>query len=589
MSAYSKHFVICLSLSIIVTYVILFLRSQKKSFALVVPVIFFIFFYNYDYSLLPGVPPILICYAGAVYSSLLVLFFASIEETCLQRIKINCVLFKVFLFAFVQFVCIFICQCFPWAIDTFPLSNVDTVLFTVFAGENEGAEEFVWSSFFKRVPLYAVLYFAVLLAVQMALAYYLSKRSLSIKFHLWRMKYNVIACDFKVTLLQIVKPVTLIVFVYFSILSVLLPGIFLSSAFEALTQKSVDSELYRFHYVYPDSVKIVSPERPKNLIVVFLESMETNFAKYTPEIVTLEKSHISFPPGGVSVAGTGWTIAGITAKLCGIPLNMPMGVNEYLGELPTYLPKARCLMDLLEKEQYNQDFIQGSNGDFTQIRKFVDVHGHLKIHDSKYYKEKGKIPSDYYVFWEIEDRKLYQYAKDELDSLYKLGRPFALFLTTLDTHQPNGYADEICNRDFGDVKDVYPRALRCASKQLYDFILWTKNQPWSKNTVISVMGDHTMPMLSVKANVPHDDSLYWTNFVINSTVEVPMKERLYSSLDMFPTLMESMGFKIEGRRLGLGSSLYSDSLTMLELYGRRTLDSLLRERSIQYDYFLFGN
>ena len=57
---------------------------------------------------------------------------------------------------------------------------------------------------------------------------------------------------------------------------------------------------------------------------------------------------------------------------------------------------------------------------------------------------------------------------------------------------------------------------------------------------------------------------------------------------MFPTLLEAMGFKLENRGAGLGRSLYSDSLTMLELYGRKMLDSFLRERSIQYDEFLFG-
>ena len=164
MSAYSIHFFVGLSLSVLVVLVFFLFSRKEWKCAIAVPVIFFVLFYNYDYSLLPGASPMFICYVGAVYSSLLVLFFASVEKADLQRKNFNCVLFKVFLLGLIQFVCVFICQCFPWAIDTFPLSNVDTVLFTVFAGENEGAEEFVWSSFFKRVPLYALSYFVVLLA-----------------------------------------------------------------------------------------------------------------------------------------------------------------------------------------------------------------------------------------------------------------------------------------------------------------------------------------------------------------------------------------------------------------------------------------
>ena len=176
---------------------------------------------------------------------------------------------------------------------------------------------------------------------------------------------------------------------------------------------------------------------------------------------------------------------------------------------------------------------------------------------------------------------------EELDSLSKKNSPFALYMSTIDTHQPEGYLDSDCMNEFEYIKEKYPKVLRCASKQLNDFVDWVRKQPWYDNTVISVMGDHTMPMLSSKAHVPLDDTLYWTNFVINSAMPKNVRNRKYTSLDMFPTILESMNFKIEGRRLGLGRSLYSDSLTVLEIYGRMSLDKLLRERSFQYDNFLF--
>ena len=148
------------------------------------------------------------------------------------------------------------------------------------------------------------------------------------------------------------------------------------------------------------------------------------------------------------------------------------------------------------------------------------------------------------------------------------------------------------NVDFEEKNgNPFPAALRCASMQLASFIGWIKEQPWFDNTVISVMGDHAMPSLSSKAGVPLTDSVYWTNFIINSAVDESVAyqhERLYSSLDMFPTLLESIGFELEGRSIGLGSSLYAEKPTLLEIYGKPVLDSLLRERSIQYDYFIMG-
>lgn len=597
MCNYTVHFVLSLFLATILSF--FFCNSKKKKVLaiLITPVFFFILFYNYDYGLfIGGIAPIIISYLGAIYSSFLLNFFISQKKSyytdessndysIARKIRRCVLLFFAFLF---QATLVLYIQCIPWAIDTFPLSNIEAVLFTIFAGANEGAEEFVLSSFGNKVCVPAIKIFFVVFASQLVVAIILKNRKLALRFVFWKIKGRILGRSLIEYLGQIHKIITLFMVVYCAILSLILPGIVMSAPFKALFQQPVDSEIYRNHYIDSGSQQIRTIEKTKNLIVILLESMETNFSEYTPEIANLEHQSINFVPGGVSVAGTSWTIAAITAKLCGIPLNMPMGVDEYLGKLPTYLPSAYCLMDLLENKKYNQVFIQGSSGNFTQIRDFVKTHGHIDLHDLEFYKDKGRVPKDYIVFWGIEDRKLYQYAREEIDSLYKLDAPFALFLTTMDTHQPDGYVDEKCNQEFGNVEKKYLKALRCASKQLNDFILWAKKQPWFENTVISVMGDHTQPRLSMKVGIPKSDSLYWTNFIINSGIQKPMKTRQYSSLDMFPTLLEAMGFVLEHRGMGLGRSLFSDSLTMLELYGRNALDSLLRERSIQYDKFLFG-
>ena len=593
---YTFHFI--LSLVLATLFSVFSSHGYKKKFLAisVTPILFFVLFYNYDYVLyLGGISPIIISYFGAAYSCFLFHFFASNENnsyvTFASQEGVSTLCAKSFLLLFftfcTQFFLLLYIQSIPWAIDTFPLSNIEAVLFTLFAGTNEGAEEFVLSSFWSKACISAIKIFSVVFFFQLAFSIILKQRRLALRFALWKIKATIMGPTIKEYFNQILKISTVFLLVYCAILSFVLPGIVMSAPFKALFQQPVDSELYRDHYIHPDSIQITS-ENPKNLIVILLESMETNFAQYTPEIISLEKEHTNFAPGGESVSGTSWTIAAITAKLCGIPLNMPMGINEYLGKLPTYLPGAYCLMDLLESRKYNQVFIQGSSGNFTQIRAFAKAHGHIDLHDLEHYKEKGNVPNDYNVFWGIEDRKLYQYAKEELDSLYGFDAPFALYLTTMDTHQPDGYVDEECNQEYENIEKEYVKALRCASSQLYEFISWAKQQPWYENTVISVMGDHTMPMLSPKVGIPKSDSLYWTNFIINSSVQKSMKPRQYSSLDMFPTLLEAMGFELKSRGIALGRSLFSDSLTMLELYGRQTLDSLLRERSVQYDKFLFG-
>ena len=587
MPPYSLHFFIALLLATIVA--VLFSRTRRLRLVALfaVPISFYTLFYNFNYGIIKGISPIMVSYAGGVYICILFFFITSIQKSVPHNHNYKKIVLKIILASVLQSVGVVYAMLVPWAIDTFPLSNVEAVLFTLFAGANEGAEEFVISSLLGKVIYPAIQGFCVMMMIQMAFAFALNRGKRAFQFSLWKIKYSLCANGFKTNFWQLQKGICFFLVLYCFIQSLILPGIILSAPFKALFQVPVDSELYRNHYVHPDSLKLEIPENPRNLIVIMMESMETNFEHHTPEIVELQNNNTNFAPGGVSVAGTSWTIAGITGKLCGIPLNMPMGINEYLGSLPTYLPGARCLMDVLKDLEYNQIFIQGSSGSFTQINKFCKVHGNVSLHDYDFYREIGSIPKDYNVFWGFEDRKLYEFVKQDLDSISVVQKPFALYISTIDTHQPEGYVDSRCAKEFAGVKGNLPKALRCASKQLDEFLIWAKQQPWYANTVISVMGDHTMPSLSLKAGIPVSDSLYWTNFIVNSAVTTPVRERQYSSLDMFPTLLEAMGFKLENRSAGLGRSLYSDSLTILELYGRQTLDSLLRERSIQYDEFLF--
>lgn len=588
MDTYSINFFVASAVAAILAVIL----TRRKRFSLtalfIVPVLHYVLFYNYDSGLVGGIFPLLVPYVGAIYAAILFSFFLSFDPVSKQQVsKRKQSVVRVVLSCIALFPLVLYSQVIPWGIDTFPLSNVEVILFTVFAGANEGSEEFVISSFLTNALRPAIILYACLVALLIVLSILLSKRDIKGAFHFWKLRLTLTGKSFIEILGHLGKFSLVAVAAYCFVISLVLPGIVTSTPFHALFQKPVDSELYREHYANPDSVKISVPQQPKNLIVIFLESMETNFARYTPEIDSLFKQW-GFAHGGVDVSGTSWTIAGITGKLCGIPLNMPMGIDEYLGKLPTYLPHASCIMNILANQEYKQVYIQGSSGDFTQKRNFWRVHGNVAVHDIEYFKETGKIPQDYKVFWGFEDRKLYGFVKEELDSLVARNKPFALYMLTVDTHQPFGYTDDFCQVKFTDEQGKFPQALRCASMQLGEFLEWAGKQPWFANTVIAVMGDHTMEMLSAKANIPLHEKLHWTNFILNSALPRPEKERLYSSLDMFPTLLEAMGFSLEGHAMGLGKSLYSDEPTLLERYGQKILDSLLRERSIQYDYFLMG-
>ena len=50
-------------------------------------------------------------------------------------------------------------------------------------------------------------------------------------------------------------------------------------------------------------------------------------------------------------------------------------------------------------------------------------------------------------------------------------------------------------------------------------------------------------------------------------------------MDNFPTTLAAMGVKIEGNRLGLGTNLFSEELTLMEDIGESTLKAELKKKS----------
>ena len=121
-----------------------------------------------------------------------------------------------------------------------------------------------------------------------------------------------------------------------------------------------------------------------------------------------------------------------------------------------------------------------------------------------------------------------------------------------------------------------------------EFIKWIKKQSFYKDTTIVIAGDH----LTMQGNVFDLDNYNRTiyNTFINSKVKTKNnKNRLFSSFDMYPTTLSSLGVKIDGDKLGLGVNLFSDQKTILEEYGLTYVNNEIKKKSFFYDNVLLGD
>lgn len=365
--------------------------------------------------------------------------------------------------------------------------------------------------------------------------------------------------------------------------------------FQYLGTQIETSDVIRYHYKDPLTTKLIFPEEKRNLIYIFLESMENTYAdpsaggpiitNFIPELTALANTNVSFSNtfgiGGAHVyTGSTWTAAAMVTQTSGMIIKVPLTADTYSGE-NGYMPGIVSIGEILEKEGYQQTLLLGSDAAFASRDSYFTEHGNYDIVDINVLKEQGRLPEDYHEWWGFEDEKLFQYAKEELTRLSKLDQPFNFTMLTADTHFPDGY---VCPRCEDIYEEQYTNVLSCSSEQIYSFIQWIKKQPFYENTTIVLSGDHFTMDPTFLDSIEEDYIRTTYNCFINAPIEpIHTKDREFATFDMFPTTLAAMGVAIEGDRLALGTNLFSDKRTLTEQYGFELLDEELQKNSEFYN------
>lgn len=394
-------------------------------------------------------------------------------------------------------------------------------------------------------------------------------------------------------------------------ITILWLGILLAKAddnfgiFEFAKNRIQASNFIESEYIGPNNVNISFPQEKRNLICIYIESAETSAQdkvnggmldeNLIPELTMIAKDNISFSQSelveGAAVApACGWTMAALVAQTSSVPLKLyaydNKKVDNSMKKYESFLPGAVSLGEILEREGYTNFFMAGSDFTFGGKRDYFLQHGNYIIWDYLTAIESGKLDENYKEGWGFEDKLLFEYAKEELVKLAQEDTPFNFSLLTVDTHTGGGYVCDLCPEIY---ENNYYNVWRCESKQVYDFVEWIKQQDFYKNTTIYIAGDHCSMEVGFleehqydKYNGAIERKVY--NAFVNPAVEpINMKNRKFTTMDFFPTVLASIGAEIEGDRLGLGTDLFSGSPTLAEEYGYEAMFYELSKKSNFYD------
>lgn len=482
-----------------------------------------------------------------------------------------------FAFPITLFIILFIRISSIWILRTFPVNDVESVLITLSLPLDGFTAVFV-----KSYLLRALLPLVLLTA---ALSYFFGEVCSVLK-------KPRITC-------AVLTAVGVSVF-----LATFIKEVPVSRYIEALDidKTSAESDLLEKYYAEPDSLKISAPEKPYNLIWILMESMENTFSdtahggeayeNYIPELTQIFEDNIGFTHsgkfgGGNDMMGSYMTITATFAKATGLPLLSRLRLNN------KFIPGARSLWEILHRYGYENYFIMGTDSRFTMFNWFLEQHGIDHIVDMRTLKSKQDVDEKFRNLRTFEvgltDRSLYSASKHYIDSLSKTGKPFTVSIPTINTHFPYGFYDSQCLEKPASTsdEDYYKATLRCSSREVKEFIDWCKAQDFAENTLIVIVGDHLFMNEFPGKFLAHanQENRKWVTIFLNSVKEPKTKQRLFGSIDITPSILEGMGFEIEGHRYGLGASLFSDEKTLLEIFGADSLEAELKALSRSPEFF----
>ena len=357
------------------------------------------------------------------------------------------------------------------------------------------------------------------------------------------------------------------------------------------------TDIYDKYYVDTNDVKITFPEKKRNVIIIYLESMEASlFSKENggvfpksiiPELENLALNNINFSNssklgGAYTLDNTACTIFSLVTSTSATPVYTRL-FRPY-GKTNPYMRNVRSLGNVLSDNGYNLALIQGSSVNFSATDYYLKDNGDFEVFDDNTARERGLVDKNYSVWWGIEDKKVFEFSKDEITKLSKKNQPFAYILFTTDTHFRDGYLDETCDAPYDEH---FLNSYACSSKMVNSYIEWLKKQDFYDNTTIFIMGDHKVKQDSLYSKYKDYNRVNY-NAIINSVARGNNKNREFSQFDMYPTILASIGAKIEGERIGFGVNLFSGEKTMIELLGKEKFDSELFKNSDYYNNKILG-
>lgn len=288
-----------------------------------------------------------------------------------------------------------------------------------------------------------------------------------------------------------------------------------------------------------------------NVVIIILESFSSSYSRYlnpdadedcTPFLDSLMRKGLTFD---LSLANGTCSIDAQASVFASIPMMVASLMSSH-GTLNEF----DGIGNYLKPMGYYTAFFHGADNGSLSIDGFVKTCGF----DAYYGRNEFNNDAEWDHHWGIWDEPFMQFMAHTLSHIPE---PFCAGLFTLTSHHPFQIPPQY--RDtFPEGKLPVFKTIRYTDHSLRRFFEEAGKQPWFKNTLFVLMGDHTN-MQSSPAFINDLGAFRVPIFFYHPTDTIWRGHRagIIQQTDILPTILHYVGYK--GRYFSFGNDLLNDT------------------------------
>jgi len=287
------------------------------------------------------------------------------------------------------------------------------------------------------------------------------------------------------------------------------------------------------------------PRQKKNVVVIFLESFGREYVGslnqevlpgyqgYTPFLDSLMKKAVSFQ---YTYANGRASVDAMPSALSGLPMFLESFVaashaTNHLGGM------AACLDSL----GYETAFFHGAPASslgfqgFTRSTGFHECFSQEDFEADK--RTNGAADSD--NWWGIWDEPFLQYFRMKMSDMKQ---PFMTALFTLSSHHPFHVPEQYKTKFPEEEMPIY-KCIRYTDHALKRFFEESSKEPWFKNTIFVMTGDHTN--MSNHPEYKSSINQFSTSIIIydaSGDITPGIRKGIAQQTDILPTILNLVGY-----------------------------------------------